>query len=258
MAGGKMSVFFLALFISAIACATAFGLGIDGAVYSLSFWHYYVYWLAYLFCAVPLAAFKRDAILMKSVAMLILGLAYFSGEPNILSVFIVTLGFSLNTYSAMIVGSDRSYYGYEVGRLPSRLITSFPYSMSAHPMIIGNIVAFGGTLIDADFRERWWPLAIAHIAMNFGLLFMETSISAGSVTDRSFRTTSIPARFLIGLVGVLLGAAIGYVGSGPLHPFLGVALGVVISSYAFSLFVRYSSDQHEAAAHHAFLGRGAR
>jgi len=251
-----MSVFFLALLISTIAGATAFGLGVDVAVYALSFWHYYVYWLAYLFCAVPLAAFKRDAILMKSVSMLVLGLAYFSDGPNILSVCIIMLGFSLNAYAAIVIGSDRSYYGYEVGGLPMLRISSFPYSMIAHPMLIGNIVAFGGTLIDADFRARWWPLALAHVAMNFGLLIMETSISPGSVVARSFGKTSVPARFVFALVVASFGATLGYVMCGPLDPVLGVALGVVISACAFSLFLRYSSDRRETTAHRDIIERG--
>jgi hypothetical protein len=31
-------------------------------------------------------------------------------------------------------------------------------------MLAGNVVAFAGTLINADFRREWWPLACAHVA----------------------------------------------------------------------------------------------
>ena len=25
-------------------------------------------------------------------------------------------------------------------------------------MLVGNVAAFGGTLLNADFRRAWWPL----------------------------------------------------------------------------------------------------
>ena len=137
-----MSPSLFGVFVSAMAGAVAWGLDLEVAAYALSFWHYLVYWLGYLFCAAPLAAFKRDAIMMKSVAMGVLGWAFLSGAPDLLSVTVMTLGFALNTYAAAIMGSDRCYYGYEIGGLPGHRITSFPYSITAHPMLIGNIVAF--------------------------------------------------------------------------------------------------------------------
>ena len=72
-----------------------------------------------------------------------------------------------------MLGLDRTYYGHEVAGLPPRRITAFPYSLTAHPMILGNVAAFGGTLINAGFREQWWPLAGLHVAANVGLLVME-------------------------------------------------------------------------------------
>ena len=47
-------------------------------IYALSFWHYELYFLAYVYRAVPLSVFKRDAILMKCAALATLGAAYFS------------------------------------------------------------------------------------------------------------------------------------------------------------------------------------
>jgi hypothetical protein len=40
-------------------------------------------------------------------------------------------------------------------------------------MIVGNVAAFGGTLLNAGFREQWWPLASLHVMANVGLLVME-------------------------------------------------------------------------------------
>src|SRR6185369_3613661 len=70
-------------------------------------------------------------------------------------------------------GIDRTYYGHEVAGLPPRRITAFPYSLTRHPMILGNVAAFGGTLINPAFRQHWWPLAVLHVSLNIGLLVME-------------------------------------------------------------------------------------
>ena len=142
-------------------------------VYSLSFWHYYVYVLAYRYGAIPLPLFKRDAVFLKTVALVALGAAYVQSPLNLFSLTVVALGFSLNLLAAWALGSDRTYYGYEVADLPRLHITRFPYSWISHPMIVGNMAAYGGTLINADFRLHWWPLACIHMLLNLALLFME-------------------------------------------------------------------------------------
>ncbi len=45
--------------------------------------------------------------------------------------------------AARALGTDRTYYGHEVAGLPHRRITTFPYSWISHPMLAGNIAAFG-------------------------------------------------------------------------------------------------------------------
>ncbi len=242
-----MPVLLFGLFVAAIVSAAAYDSSITVAIYALSFWHYYVYWLAYLFRAAPLAAFKRDAIIMKSVSIAVLGGAFFSATPDYLSLSVVTLGFSLNAYAAMKLGSDRSYYGYEIGGLPYRRITSFPYSMTAHPMLIGNIVAFSGTLLNAGFREHWWPLALGHVAMNAGLLVMETTIGANSRFVRYVRATSVAVRYVIGIAVMTLGAAIGYLTGKPLDPVLGSLVGIAATAFGLALFSLYSNDARESA-----------
>jgi len=238
-----MSPFLFGVYVCAMTGAVALGLDLKVAAYALSFWHYFVYWLGYLFCAVPLASFKRDAIMMKGVAMGILGWAFLSGSPDVLSVTVMTLGFALNTYAATIMGSDRCYYGYEIGGLPGRRITSFPYSIIAHPMLIGNIVAFGGLLLNPDFRERWCPLAMIHVGINVGLLIMETTLSPGSGGARP-----VAARWIMGLVIPAFGAAIGYAAQAQHGPVIGAAVGLCICAYAFALFFLYTKGMGVNAA----------
>ena len=243
-----MAFFLFILFFGASAGAAAYAADVNVAVYTLSFWHYYLYWLAYRFGAVSLSSFKRDAILMKSVSMASLGWAFLSTSSSLLSVCVVMLGFTLNAYSAFVLGSNRTYYGYEIGAVSESRITSFPYSITAHPMLIGNMIAFGGTLIDPDFRHEWWPLAIAHVAMNFGLLIMETKLSPGA--GRSFRSASEASRYFFGFIGLTLSAVMGCFAPEPIDPVIGASLSVAIFVYAFSLHSLYCSGISERSARH--------
>ena len=95
-------------------------------------------------------------------------------------------------------GLDRTYYGHEVAGLPARRITAFPYSLTSHPMILGNVAAFGGTLINPASAQQWWPLAGLHVVLNIGLLAMEL---AG---PRHRRAVRIGGGLVLG--GALLGA----------------------------------------------------
>jgi len=143
------------------------------AVYLLSFWHYYLYWLAFAFGAIPFEVFKRDAVATKAVSVALLAAVYLAEPFDLVSLVVIAGGILLNVRAAMVLGVDRTYYGHEVAGLPPRRITAFPYSLIGHPMIVGNVAAFGGTLINPAFREQWWPLAGLHVALNIGLLAME-------------------------------------------------------------------------------------
>ena len=142
-------------------------------IYLLSFWHYYLYWLAFAFGAMDFEVFKRDAIAMKTVSIVALADVYLRAPLDLVSLAVIAGGILLTVRAATILGLDRTYYGREVAGLPQHRMTAFPYSLTAHPMILGNVAAFGGTLLNAGFREQWWPLAALHVALNIGLLVME-------------------------------------------------------------------------------------
>jgi hypothetical protein len=164
------------VFVLAIAALSCAAHDLALAVYALSFWHYYLYLLAYRFGAVPLNVFQRDAILMKTVAVGLCGYVYFLGKFDPASLAVVGLGFSLNALGAWALGPDRTYYGDELVDLPYQRVTRFPYSWISHPMFVGNVLAFGAMAINGDFRRTWWPLACLHVAMNLGLLTMEIAV----------------------------------------------------------------------------------
>jgi hypothetical protein len=220
------------------------------ATYGLAYWHYYLYALAFLLAAVPHRAFMRDAIAMKAISLALLGYAYLAFPLQPASVAVVLSGFLLNGSAARALGAERTYYGHEAAGMPYHRVTAFPYSRIAHPMLVGNMLAFGGTLLHDGFRERWWPLAAGHVALNLGLLAMETGCSPGrgaavaigrqgAVRGHSAGARHAPA------AGALAGGALGAV-AGVAWP--GEAMSAVLAAaaacggaYATVIFRCYST-----------------
>jgi hypothetical protein len=194
----------------------------------LSFWHYYLYWLAFAFGAVAFDVFKRDAVAMKTVSVAALAAVYLTAPLDLASLIVIACGILLNVRAAAVLGIDRTYYGREVGGLPPRRITAFPYSLTAHPMILGNIAAFGGTLINPGFARHWWPLACLHVALNIGLLVMEL---AGTRRARIVRTGGGLA-----FAGVMAGAAFAVLGSGTAAT---IPLGLPVAASVACAWVLY-------------------
>jgi hypothetical protein len=194
-----------ALFVLAALLAAALERSLPLAVYLLSFWHYYLYWLAFAFGAAPFEVFKRDAVAMKAVSVMALAAVYLAAPLDFASLAVIAGGILLNLRAAAVLGIDRTYYGYEVAGLPPRRVTAFPYSYVAHPMILGNVAAFGGTAINPAFAQHWWPLASLHVALNIGLLVMEL---AGPRHRRGVRIGGILvfAAVLLAASGALLEA----------------------------------------------------
>ena len=194
-----------ALFVLVVLLGAALDGSLPLAVYLLSFWHYYLYWLAFAFGAVPFDVFKRDAIAMKTVSILALAVVYLAVPLDLVSLGVMGCGVLLNMRAAAVLGIDRTYYGHEVLGLAPKRITAFPYSLTAHPMILGNVAAFGGTLINPAFVQDWWPLAGLHVALNIGLLVMEL-VGRGRVVRVGgglvFAGLLVAAVFAVPLLGV--------------------------------------------------------
>ena len=137
--------------------------------------------------------FRRDAIAMKTVALAAFGVAYAAAPIDGLSLAVIAAGFLLNVSAARALGADRTYYGFELAGLAPVRVDAFPYSLTAHPMLIGNAIAFAGTLLNETFRRDWWPLAVAHVALNLAVLWMETHVSARAAWARSSSCRSASA-----------------------------------------------------------------
>jgi hypothetical protein len=161
-------------------------------VYALSFGHYFAYWLAYRHGAVDPATFRRDSILLKTLSLSALAWAFFVGDHSAVALAAMTAGFGLNMLAAYVLGAERTYYGFELGVLPPRRITRFPFSVIPHPMLTGNMFAYAGALLDDDFRRDWWPLSVAHVALNAGLLLMELKVTPRGAASAAARDVSLP------------------------------------------------------------------
>lgn len=167
------SILACALFMFSVLLGAGLEQCLPLAVYALSFWHYYLYWLAFAYGVPSFDVFKRDAVALKAVSVAALAAIYLAQPLESVSLAVIAGGILLNARAASVLGIDRTYYGHEVAGLPPRRVTAFPYSLTGHPMILGNIAAFGGTLLNPAFRVNWWPLAGLHVALNIGLLVME-------------------------------------------------------------------------------------
>ncbi|WP_119421567.1 methyltransferase [Desertibaculum subflavum] len=206
------------------------------AVYALSWWHYLLYFLAYWFGAIRLAVFRRDAVLMKAAALAVLAAAYLRAPAEPVSLAVVLAGFGLNIAAAAALGVDRTYYGRELDGLPERRVAAFPYSVTAHPMLFGNIAAYAGLLINSEFRATWWPLATMHVVLNLGLLAMETRLAPGrGPADRQRRRRGAALA-----TAAAAGSAIGTLAAAGAALPIAAAAGTAISLYAWLLFGCYA------------------
>jgi len=196
-----------ALFVVAVLLGATLDRNLSLAIYLLSFWHYYLYWLAFAFGAPSFGVFKREAVAMKTVSVAAIAAVYLACPLDLASLAVIAGGILLNVRAASVLGFDRTYYGHEAAGLPPRRITAFPYSVVAHPMILGNVAAFGGTLINPDFARHWGALAGLHVALNIGLLAMELVGRGRTVQIGGGLVFASLLAGAITLVGALPGAA---------------------------------------------------
>lgn len=212
------------------------------AIYLLAYWHYAAYAAAYRFGAVAPARFRRDAVFLKTVSLAGLGWAYFAAPLDWLSIGLVAAGFALNAQAARVLGAERTYYGAELTALPPQRAAAFPYSITAHPMLYGNLLAYAGTLLNPIFRETWWPLALGHLVANVGLLVMEARVTplrrhARGVPEQAWADV-MPSVLTALIVGAGFGVALAGLVASPLT--LAALAGGASGAYGALLYFTYS------------------
>ena len=222
--------FFLqsALFVLLIL-AIAYGAeSVALSVYALSFWHYQVYALAFLWRKISHERFIRDSLTLKTISLVAFGVVLWMTAPNLLALIAMAVGFALNISATRALGAARTYYGYELAALPPERITSFPYSLTSHPMLIGNMLAFGGALLDETFRQAWWPLGVLHVVLNLAIILNE-----------AYGSESRPAGWIAAIGGLVAGGVLLLAGFWDVG-FYALAATVVAALFGIVIIRRYA------------------
>jgi len=233
-----------AIFFAAVGLAAVFTVHTIAAVYIASFWQYLVYAMAFLERRVSLDAFQRDALLTRSASLVAFGWAYLSQPISVLSLMLVAAGFALNAAAVRALGADRTYYGVELAGLPPKRVEGFPYSWMSHPMLVGNMAAFGGALLNFEFARQWWPLAVLHVALNLAIILMEAYVRPPTPERRPAAKREKPLIASAGMLGLwgLLGAGVGvgigavgrsddWMFAGPIGAAAGIYFGTIVAAY---------------------------
>jgi len=137
--------------------------------YATSFAHYFVYMSTYHQReGIAFGAFKRDALLYKTLALVQAGAQYLYrfdySAPDVASLGMLVCGFGLATLAAHRLGVDRTYFGWELGEIHGECVLRFPYGVIPHPMIVGGCIGWMGFHKLAGFAAAWPTYAPLHVA----------------------------------------------------------------------------------------------
>lgn len=139
-----------------------------------SFVHYFIYISTYYHYEthrdqIAFEGFKHTVMFYKAVAFYHLVVNYVANMgtiPDFISLAMIATGFSISGMAAKAIGLDQTYFGVELGRCkPAPRVTSFPYNLTAHPMIIGNIIGLLGFMKLDGFRSQLPWLIPVHISL---------------------------------------------------------------------------------------------
>ncbi|KAI8894086.1 hypothetical protein BC833DRAFT_624275 [Globomyces pollinis-pini] len=139
-----------------------------------SFIHYLIYIGTYynyetLRNKIAFEGFKQTVMFYKFIAFCHIISYYYAGMMktgiDYISIAMIVLGFGLSTSAAAAIGLDQTYFGVELQKVQQPyFVTTFPYNLTKHPMIIGNIIGLVGFMKLDGFREAIPWLVPAHVA----------------------------------------------------------------------------------------------
>jgi hypothetical protein len=150
-----------------------------------SFRHYMVYMCTFAFRSPPVAhgQLMRDAKLFKTLALMHLGrrlLPLVQLPQDLPGVLMATCGFAITIVATAQLGFVRTYFGSELGFVKPKWISGFPYGVIPHPMIVGQLFAYGSILY--WFYDRINPetfyLIVAHMSFYTAHMIQEMLFSS--------------------------------------------------------------------------------
>jgi hypothetical protein len=137
--------------------------------------------------------FIRDAVFFKSISFTLLGACLWQVfTPDPLSLSLMAAGFGLSTWSASVLGRDRTYFAAELGLLPPERVDRLPYGIIPHPMNVGSMVGLLGVGVMPGFQDRWPWLVPAHLGLYAAHLAQE--IADGRLRSAPATPTTPPSR----------------------------------------------------------------
>mmetsp|Transcript_9516 Transcript_9516/g.15790 ORF Transcript_9516/g.15790 Transcript_9516/m.15790 type:complete len:732 (+) Transcript_9516:165-2360(+) len=136
-----------------------------------SYVHYFRYISTYYVRrGIDFGSFKRDVLVMKSVALLQLFYHYLfptttTFEFDFISIAMIVAGYVVSVMATEAIGIDRTYFGSELGLVEPKWIDQFPYGYIPHPMIVSQVCALLGFYKAAHYRAEWPYVVPIHIGM---------------------------------------------------------------------------------------------
>ena len=135
-----------------------------------SFRHYTIYMLTFAFRDPPVAFgyLTRDCKLFKTMAMahLVRRLLPLIELPRDIPGLLVTMvGLFITIVATARLGFVRTYFGSELGFIKPEWIHGFPYGYIPHPMIVGQLMAFGSIIYwwYSSLSEENLAILVAHV-----------------------------------------------------------------------------------------------
>jgi len=121
--------------------------------------------------------FKRNVVLYKLLALGQLAYWYVRhfdfASPDYVSLALLASGYGVSALAAARLGVDRTYFGVELGYCEPKWVSSFPYNVIPHPMIVGSIVGLLGFHKLAGLRAAFPWLVPVHILFYLAHLSQE-------------------------------------------------------------------------------------
>ena len=135
-----------------------YALGPTAFLILTSFRHYMIYMTTFAFRDPPVAHgyLMRDAKLFKTIALAHLArrlLPLVQLPRDVPGLLLAVAGFSITMMATARLGFVRTYFGSELGFVKPKWIIGFPYGYIPHPMIVGQLIAFGSILY-------WWRASL--------------------------------------------------------------------------------------------------
>jgi hypothetical protein len=153
----------------------------------ISFVHYLCY-LAVLRKpeGVAFPTFVRDAIFFKTLSLGTLACCYLAVfRADALSLGLAAGGFGLAALASRALGLRRTFFGAELGVVEARRVTTFPYGVVPHPMILGSMIGLLGLHALPEMRASHPFLVPIHVALYALVLAQEIVVTRTATAPES-------------------------------------------------------------------------